>query len=75
MLLPKPYTVLFPAELIANDIHLLPLEAEHIEPLTTLPLHHRDPFDRLIAAATLVEGLTLVSADPAFDLYGLTRLW
>jgi PIN domain nuclease of toxin-antitoxin system len=41
--LPKPYAVLFPAELAANDIHLLPLEADHIEPLVTLPLHHKDP--------------------------------
>jgi PIN domain nuclease of toxin-antitoxin system len=73
--LPKPYPVLFPAELTANDIHLLPLEAVHIEPLTTLQLHHKDPFDRLIAATALVESLTLVSADPAFDAYGLTRLW
>jgi PIN domain nuclease of toxin-antitoxin system len=46
-----------------------------VEPLTTLPLHHRDPFDRLIAATALVEGLTVVSADAAFDAYGLPRLW
>jgi|SRR5207248_3501458 len=71
----RPFSALFPAELTANDIHLLPLEIAHIEPLTTLPLHHRDPFDRLIAAAGLVEGLIVVSPDPAFDAYGLTRLW
>jgi PIN domain nuclease of toxin-antitoxin system len=40
-----------------------------------MPLHHKDPFDRLIAATVLVEGLTLVSADVAFDAYGVTRLW
>ena len=40
-----------------------------------LPSHHKDPFDRLIAATALVEGLPLVSADPAFDAYGVTRLW
>jgi PIN domain nuclease of toxin-antitoxin system len=73
--LPGPYAVPFPAELVANDIHLLPLEPAHIEPLTTLPLHHKDPFDRLIATTALVEQLTLVSADPAFDAYGLARLW
>jgi PIN domain nuclease of toxin-antitoxin system len=73
--LPKPYPVLFPAELMANDIHLLPIEPDHIEPLTTLPMHHKDPFDRLIATTSLVEGLTLVSIDAAFDAYGLTRLW
>src|SRR5438309_1532269 len=43
-----PFKALFPAELRANDIHLLPLEPDHIDPLTTLPLHHRDPFDRLV---------------------------
>lgn len=73
--LPDPFGVMFPASLLAADIHLLPLEADHIEPLTTLPRHHKDPFDRLIAATALVEGLRLVSVDPAFDAYGLTRLW
>lgn len=73
--LPKPYSVLFPAELVRNDIHLLPLDPEHIEPLAILPLHHRDPFDRVIAATALVEGLCLMSADATFDRYGLTRLW
>ena len=73
--LPKAYADLFPAELVANDIHLLPLDSDHIEPLTTLSLHHKDPFDRVIACMALVEGLTLVSADSAFELYGVTRLW
>ena|SRR6266542_6465622 len=73
--LASPFGTLYPAELIADDIHLLPIEPQHIEPLTTLPLHHKDPFDRLIAATALVEALTLVSKDPLFDAYGLTRLW
>ncbi len=70
-----PFGSMFPADLLANDIHVLPLEIDHIEPMTTLSLHHRDPFDRLLAATALVEGLTLVSADSAFDAYGVTRLW
>lgn len=70
-----PFAVLFPAHLAQNRIELLPLEARHMEPLTRLPMHHKDPFDRLIAATTLVEQLTLVSSDSAFDAYGLTRLW
>ena len=73
--LARPFATLFPAELSANDIHLLPLEPEHIEPLTTQPLHQRDAFDRRIAATALVEGLTVVSIDSAFDAYGLSRLW
>ena len=73
--LPDPFGVMFPSTLVSNDIHLLPIETDHIEPLTRLPMHHRDPFDRLIASTTLVEGMRLVSADPIFDLYGLTRFW
>ena len=75
LLLPAPFAVMFPADLLSADIHLLPLEADHIAPLTSLPLYHKDPFDRLIAATALVEGLALVSADRAFDDYGVTRLW
>ena len=70
-----PFGVLFPSTLTANSIRLRPIEAAHCASMTTLPLHHRDPFDRLIAATALVEDLTLVSADPAFDAYGVTRLW
>jgi PIN domain nuclease of toxin-antitoxin system len=73
--LPDPFAVMFPASLTASDIHILPLELDHIAPLTTLPLHHKDPFDRLLAATAIVEGLRLVSADPVFDHYGLVRLW
>lgn len=73
--LPVPFGVLFPAQLAANHIHLLSLSLRHIEPLTMLPLHHKDPFDRLIAATALVEGLAVVSVDPIFDAYGVTRIW
>lgn len=75
MRLDDPFAILFPSSLTVNRIHLLPIEARHIEPLTTLPMHHRDPFDRLIAGTALVDQLTLVSADSAFDAYGLTRIW
>ena len=73
--LPAPFAVMFPADLLTADIHLMPLETDHIEPLTTLPPHYKVPFDRLIAATALVEGLTVVSADAAFDAYGVIRLW
>lgn len=73
--LAAPFAAIFPAKMLAADIHLLPLESAHIEPLTSLPLHHKDPFDRLIAATAPVEGLTLVSADSAFDAYGVDRVW
>jgi PIN domain nuclease of toxin-antitoxin system len=40
-----------------------------------LPLHHRDPFDRLLAAQALDLGATLLSRDRVFDLYGVQRIW
>jgi PIN domain nuclease of toxin-antitoxin system len=73
--LPATFAVMFPADLATTDIHLVPLEVDHIELLTSLTLHHKDPFDRLIAATALVEGFTLLSADSAFDAYGVSRLW
>lgn len=40
-----------------------------------LPLHHRDPFDRLMAAQSLELGLPILGRDRVFDLYGVTRIW
>src|SRR5262245_42640571 len=73
--LSAPFGVLFPAQLAANRVQLYPLEPRHIEPLTTLPFRHKDPFDRLLVATVLVDKLELVSADAVLDAYGITRLW
>jgi PIN domain nuclease of toxin-antitoxin system len=43
--------------------------------LTTLPFYHRDPFDRLIIAQAMVEGIAVISGDTAFDAYPVTRVW
>jgi PIN domain nuclease of toxin-antitoxin system len=40
-----------------------------------LPLHHRDPFDRMLIAQALTENIPIVSNDRAFDGYGVNRLW
>ena len=56
-------------------IQLLALEPRHIEPLTTMPFHHRDPFDRLLIAQAVVERIPVVSADAKFDKYPIARLW
>ena len=49
----------------------LPMCLRHAEALGRLAPHHRDPFDRMLAAQALAEGLTLVSRDPAFQPYGV----
>ena len=54
---------------------ILPVEPKHTTILTTLPLHHRDPFDRLIIAQAMVEDIAVISNDDAFDDYPVRRLW
>jgi PIN domain nuclease of toxin-antitoxin system len=40
-----------------------------------MPMHHKDPFDRLIISQALAEQIPVVSVDLEFDAYGVTRLW
>jgi len=54
---------------------VLPITLDHAERQSGLPFHHRDPFDRLLAAQALVEGIPLVSADAIFDQYVVNRVW
>ena len=54
---------------------MLPLEFRHMQVVSSLSFHHRDPFDRLLVAQADVEGMTLLSRDPAFDACGVRRIW
>lgn len=58
-----------------NNIDLLPITVAHIEQLGQLPLHHRDPFDRMLIAQAQAEGMALVTADPAMSAYDVTIVW
>lgn len=66
---------IFPYYLTINHITVLPIELRHLSLVASLPLHHRDPFDRLMIAQSIVDHLPIVSRDSAFDAYGITRLW
>jgi len=48
----------------------LPIMIEHAHAAGGLPLHHRDPFDRMLIAQAVSEGLTIVTHDRAFEKYG-----
>jgi PIN domain nuclease of toxin-antitoxin system len=54
---------------------LLSINIEHADVLVGLPMHHRDPFDRLLVAHSMIEKLLVVGADAQLDAYGITRLW
>jgi PIN domain nuclease of toxin-antitoxin system len=73
--LPEPFQPFMERQLELNDFQLLPIEIKHTAVLTTLPFHHRDPFDRLLIAQAMVEEIPLISGDAALDSYPISRLW
>ncbi|MDR0564208.1 MAG: type II toxin-antitoxin system VapC family toxin [Azoarcus sp.] len=58
-----------------NGFTLLPLTKAHLNGIAQLPLHHRNPFDRLLVATAFAESMSLVTADTAMALYGVSRVW
>jgi len=71
----EPFEVLIPRQIEANGIQVLKIDIPHLSALLTLPFHHRDPFDRLLAAQCSSEKLPIVSVNPVFDSYGIQRFW
>ena len=69
LILDRPFEELIPEQLSVNEIDRLPIRMEHLATLLKLPLHHRDPFDRLIIAQALSEGVAVLSDDPEFRKY------
>jgi PIN domain nuclease of toxin-antitoxin system len=58
-----------------RGLRLLDVTADHAYVIERLPFHHRDPFDRLLVAQTIHEGMHLVSRDAVLDAYPVTRIW
>ena len=67
--LPEPPAQFIPVRLIRDGISPLPVQHNHACCVADLPLHHRDPFDRLLIAQAQMEGMTLVTADRKFEPY------
>lgn len=73
--LSQPVDRFLPTHIAENSLTLLHLELAHVTRVARLPWHHRDPFDRVLAAQALDEDLPIVSADPVFRRYGVKRIW
>lgn len=58
-----------------NRLQILPVHLAHALFLENLPLHHKDPFDRLLIAQSIVENMVLVSSDSKFSAYPVNLLW
>ena len=56
-------------------ITILPIEFSHVLRASTLPAHHRDPFDRILIAPAQLENFTLLTVDSQFKMYDLNLLW
>ncbi len=57
-------------------VTILPYEARHANLLFDLPLHHREPFDRMLIATAVSEGVPLIGGDREFKRYkGLSVIW
>jgi PIN domain nuclease of toxin-antitoxin system len=64
-----------PDEIVDAGFGWLPVAPEHAWAVRGLPLHHRDPFDRLLVAQALAERIPIVTRDERFAGYGVETCW
>lgn len=73
--LPERADRFIPEQLRLNGIRPLAIELSHALAVEGLPLHHRDPFDRLLVAQSQLEGLPIISGDDQLAEYGAELVW
>jgi len=73
--LSKPYEIFMDEAIDKNGFGYLHIEPKHTAALTRLPFHHKDPFDRLLIAQAIIEGIPIISGDTVLDSYPVKRLW
>ena len=73
--LDMPLRELIEKQYDANTLEILPFKLNHIFGLQNLPLHHKDPFDRLLIVQSQEENICLASSDSLFNLYSVNLFW
>ena len=73
--LPQHVAVYLPDRLEKLSIQIVPISLDHVLETASLPLHHGDPFDRLLIAQSRVENIPIVTGDRHFKKYGVEVLW
>ena len=71
----QPFPDFIDFQLNATSFQVLNISISHLKRVADLPLIHRDPFDRLLIAQSLVENLPIITNDSAFDAYQVQRVW
>jgi PIN domain nuclease of toxin-antitoxin system len=72
---PRPVGPYVLSKLAENRIECLSVTIDHLLALEGLPMHHRDPFDRILIAQSLEENLPIVTSDPWFSQYPVEVIW
>ena len=72
--LPEPPAVYVPERMRLNRVQGLAITPAHALAVAALPLHHRDPFDRVLVAQARTEGMTLITADASFEHYDVPMI-
>ena len=75
MTLPEPAESYVASRLIGEGFTPLPIQIAHAVRAGTLPPIHRDPWDRLLIAQAQVEGIPILTADPAIGQYDVETIW
>lgn len=75
LVLADDWEQIFEREMRVNDIRWLPIEKAHCRAIIELPWVHRDPFDRLLIAQALHEGMTILTADSNIQQYAVATIW
>ena len=73
--LPTPVAGYIKRQIVINRAQVLPISFEHVLRIEQLPLHHSDPFDRILAAQSIEEKMPIVSGDPLFKKYPVKLIW
>lgn len=73
--LPAAVPVYLPARLNHYGIEILTVTLDHVLAMSALPLHHRDPFDRILIAQGQVERLPIVTHDSQVRKYAVETIW
>jgi PIN domain nuclease of toxin-antitoxin system len=72
---PRPAIPYVLSRLAENRIECLPITIDHLLALERLPMHHRDPFDRMLIAQSMEEDRPIITADPMFKQYHIRVIW
>jgi PIN domain nuclease of toxin-antitoxin system len=73
--LPRPAGPYVLRKLVENGIETLPISIDHLLALERLPVHHRDPVDRMLIAQSMEEDWPIITADPMFKQYPIQVIW